>query len=126
MVIPAVFRPVRREWLGTPGRAFMKSRVMQRDVVKNLLGFMPFGFLLAWVLAPSRRVGAGGRFVIAILVAGGVSLAIEWAQAYLPSRHSSILDLALNTAGAALGAAPWLAVEGVRRLAASRSSPSSR
>ena len=42
---------------------------------------------------------------LAVIVGFGVSLAIEWLQAYLPSRDSSMRDLFANTLGTALGAA---------------------
>jgi hypothetical protein len=42
---------------------------------------------------------------LAVVVGFAVSLAIEWVQAYLPSRDSSLRDLFANTLGTAIGAA---------------------
>jgi hypothetical protein len=48
--------------------------------------------------------------VMAVVVGFAVSLAIEWVQAYLPSRDSSLRDLITNVLGSLIGAlaAAWL------------------
>ncbi len=73
------------------------------DLVANLLGYLPFGFLLVVALVRGGR-GAGSAALLA--VAGGtlLSLAMEVLQNYLPHRVSSNVDLALNALGTALGA----------------------
>lgn len=82
---------VRRDWF-------------RRDVALNLLGFVPFGFVLAW---------RGGRRGVAIAVASGLalSLVVELAQVAIPGRHSSAVDVISNTLGAFCGAALalWMA-----------------
>lgn len=72
------------------------------DVGINLLGYAPLGFLLALA---SLRSGAN-RFAItlATLSAALLSLLMETLQGYLPARVPSNVDLALNAAGAWLGA----------------------
>lgn len=72
------------------------------DVVSNVLGYMPLGFLLVLSALRSGRV----RFsvVIATLAAGALSLTMESLQGYLPVRVPSNVDLGLNIAGAWLGA----------------------
>jgi hypothetical protein len=45
---------------------------------------------------------------LAVAVAGSLSFVLEWTQMYLPSRVASVIDLATNTAGGALGALPAL------------------
>lgn len=78
------------------------------DVVSNLLGYAPLGFLLA--LSFLRRSGKpampSNRSAIAVatLVAAALSLCMEALQSYLPSRVPSNLDFALNTLGAFGGA----------------------
>ncbi|UCU94697.1 VanZ family protein [Hydrogenophaga taeniospiralis] len=77
------------------------------DVVSNFLGYAPLAFLLALSLL---RSGAGGwswllGFTLPLLLSFGV----ETLQNYLPMRVASNLDLALNGAGAMLGAtAAWV------------------
>ncbi|MGH0033242.1 MAG: VanZ family protein [Myxococcota bacterium] len=69
------------------------------DVWANLLGFVPFGFLLALLLRGRARA------VPTVTAAGfGLSLAIELAQSLSVARMSSLEDLALNTLGAFAGA----------------------
>jgi hypothetical protein len=74
------------------------------DVTVNLLGFIPFGFLIAIILGKSVRSKLT-VFLLATAVGFVLSFAIELAQAWIPSRDSSKLDLLLNTAGTAVGAA---------------------
>jgi VanZ family protein len=80
------------------------SRYWSRfDIVSNLLGYMPLG-----ALAFAGAVRSGWRAKLALLTAcaagAALSLSMETLQNYLPGRVPSSLDLALNTAGAALGA----------------------
>jgi len=72
------------------------------DVLANVLGYIPLGFLLALSALRSGR----GRWVfgLAVLPAGLLALAMETMQVYLPSRVPSNLDLLLNVAGAVFGA----------------------
>lgn len=69
------------------------------DILTNLLVYMPFGLLL--ILA-SRRRGVRA-IVLATVLGAGLSLSMEYIQAYLPSRVPSFMDLLLNTFGALAG-----------------------
>lgn len=72
------------------------------DVLSNVLGYMPLGFLLALA---ALRTGRGHKAVwLATLAAGGLSLLMETLQGYLPARVPSNIDFLLNLAGAWLGA----------------------
>jgi hypothetical protein len=74
------------------------------DIAVNILGFMPFGFI---VYTYRRLVKPDGRVrnVIWAVCAGALlSLAIELTQAWLPNRTSSINDIFTNTLGTFLGA----------------------
>jgi VanZ family protein len=73
------------------------------DIVSNVLGYAPLGFLLA--LSGLRSSGSGRKAVLrATLAGGGLSLLLEALQSYLPARVPSNVDFALNFAGAWLGA----------------------
>lgn len=72
------------------------------DVVANILGYVPLGFLLA---LSALRTGRGHYAVgLATLTAAVLSLAMESLQGYLPARVPSSVDLGLNVLGASLGA----------------------
>jgi VanZ family protein len=81
------------------------------DLIANVLGYIPLGFLLA--LSFLRR-GHVRHFVshpnpaalaVATFAGAALSLSMEMLQNYLPSRVSSNVDFALNVVGTLLGAA---------------------
>ena len=74
------------------------------DLVANLLGYLPFGFLLFVAFIRGGR-GADAAALLACAGATLLSFALEVLQNYLPHRISSNVDLALNAAGAVLGVA---------------------
>jgi glycopeptide antibiotics resistance protein len=63
------------------------------DVVENVVGFVPVGFVLGG-LGPVR----------AVLVAAGISMLAEISQLFMVDRNSSAIDVATNITGALLGA----------------------
>lgn len=72
------------------------------DVVSNVLGYAPLGFLLALARLRLRaRLSAVG---VAVVLAGMLSLGMEMLQSFLPMRVPSNLDALLNVLGALLGA----------------------
>ncbi|MEP7300779.1 MAG: VanZ family protein [Caldimonas sp.] len=72
------------------------------DLVSNLFGYLPFGFLVFVALIRGGR--APGRSAwIATALGTLLSLSLELLQNYLPQRVSSNVDLALNALGTALG-----------------------
>ncbi|GAB4405317.1 MAG: VanZ family protein [Rhodoferax sp.] len=73
------------------------------DVVANVLGYMPLGYWLALMLL--RRLAVAAAVGAAVLGGAVLSLGMETAQVYLPSRVPSNLDFVLNVLGTALGAA---------------------
>jgi VanZ family protein len=74
------------------------------DVISNVLGYLPFGFLLFVALI---RSGLRASVAAALACLGGtlLSLTMEALQNYLPHRVSSNVDLALNALGTAIGVA---------------------
>src|SRR4051812_43431290 len=87
------------------------------DLVVNVLGYIPFGFLAVAALQPRLRGAAA--FTAAAASAMALSLILEALQSYLPARIASNLDAICNVLGAAVGAvaavwyAPRLLEEGV-------------
>ena len=79
------------------------------DVVSNVLGYVPVGFLLTLsALRSGRTRNAVG---LATMVAFVLSLTMESLQSYLPARIPSNVDLGLNVLGAWLGASLAWAME---------------
>lgn len=101
--LPRWYRTLDPHWLRLrPGDA--DRAIDRRDAVLNALAFIPLGGLAARWLRGRRARGIRPLLGATALVAIA-SLGIETMQVWLPSRVSSALDLALNTAGAAAGAA---------------------
>ena len=97
------------------------SYVVASDVVLNILAYMPLGLLLTllWMGRAPRWVA----IVLSVTAGMLLSLSIEFAQAYLPTRISSIDDVLTNSIGTLAGAAiacmcgeRWLLSGELRRL----------
>jgi VanZ family protein len=79
------------------------------DLWSNLMGYTPFGLLLA---IGRLRSGArpGTALAVAVLVPAALSYGLEVLQTTLPTRHPSLKDFTMNGAGAAFGAVLALAL----------------
>ncbi len=73
------------------------------DIVANLLGYLPYGLFCVLAVYPRLR----GGYALAAAGASGalLSMLMEAAQSFLPTRVPSNLDVACNLAGALAGAA---------------------
>jgi len=85
----------------------LKGRnLLSLDSIINFIGFMPLGFtVLSLFLArgtPFKRAA-----MAALIFCFLVSLSIELAQAWIPSRSSDAVDVFFNTLGALFGIALW-------------------
>jgi VanZ family protein len=92
-------------WLPAP-------RSSRFDLWANFLAYQPLGLLLAvgWLRDGRSSLGA---LTLATLAGAGLSLAMEWTQILLPMRVPSRTDLALNGAGALVGAAVAGSLQGL-------------
>ena len=88
------------------------------DLVSNVLLFIPIGAFLTAALdgaqagggLPSVALAKAGRAAVPVLVAIAaclLSVAVEFAQAFVPYRTPSAVDVIAETLGAVLGAAAW-------------------
>ena len=74
------------------------------DVIINVLGFVPLGFLAMGLPAEMRRTGFWQSLGWVVAFCLCVSLCIEIVQYFLPGRSSSMVDVLTNTLGALVGA----------------------
>jgi hypothetical protein len=101
--IPALFEIPAKE-MSMPWKDFELNKKYFSDVIINLVGFMPLGFL---VFALLYRMGGYGRrhgMCITIFTGTMYSLFIELAQLFMPTRSSQLSDLVLNVLGTFGGA----------------------
>lgn len=66
-------------------------------VIENILLFIPYGFLVAWVFTPVRNV------VLCTVIGAVTSLGIEWLQLITGRGFFQTDDMVTNTIGAFLG-----------------------
>lgn len=100
--IPKHFAVPHKAMLASPLKEFKASWGYLKDVLLNVAGFVPLGFLLCAYFASTRS--RGKAIFCTILAAGTLSFVIEVLQAYIPRRLSGITDIITNTLGAAIGA----------------------
>jgi hypothetical protein len=101
LLIPSRFRVLRPSVLSFPWPLRPSDF---EDTAVNILGFLPFGFLLTAYLREVANCDRGRALGMAVVIGGLASLGIELLQVYLPSRDSSLLDLLNNVLGSGLGA----------------------
>lgn len=113
--LPASFSPLRRDLLDLPNAQDRTSAWFFNDFVRNVAGFLPFGFLLTLLARKERNFPAQALVILITLAGFALSMVIELIQVALPARHSSLTDVGFNTAGALLGvlcALLWLGRSG--------------
>ena len=82
----------------------------------NVAAFIPFGFFLAAFLASTNRFSAGRKVGLVTLAGFGLSLCIECIQLVFRVGVFELTDLALNTAGAVIGAGLSLFIHSIIQL----------
>ncbi len=119
--IPSKPKILQREILVLPVDAFRLKIDSIADIIINLVGFIPFGFVLFTTIIRFGSAFEKHGLLITVALCFMVSLTIELLQAWIPSRNSNMLDLVLNTLGAWLGAFAyrffdrWVYAAGIRR-----------
>ena len=116
LLIPSRYVVLKKTVLDASESALPRNWSATEDVVLNLVGFIPFGFLAFLYhrgASPARWLKAA---IMATLAGAMLSLVIEVGQVWLPTRDSSTRDLVCNTAGTCIGVllAVWLSGPGYR------------
>ena len=92
--------------LGAPPLAWLTTGWLRYstwfDIVTNVVGYLPFGFL--WTTVLQKRLGRAFAIPVVVVLGAVLSGTMETTQNYLPTRVPSNLDLSGNTIGALLGA----------------------
>lgn len=101
LYIPARFLIIRQTLLDPVWRAFKWTSGFWQDTVINVGGFIPFGRIFCAYFTVRRM---RSPMLSAVVFGAAVSLFIEVAQAYLPTRDSSMSDVITNALGSFLGA----------------------
>jgi hypothetical protein len=105
LYIPERYEVMDKYFLEPFWTEFSMSWSYWEAVLKNIVGFIPFGFCFYAYLAavfPFKRAG-----LVTVALGTGVSLTIEILQAFLPTRESGTTDLFTNTLGAWVGVASY-------------------
>jgi hypothetical protein len=107
LYIPSKYMVLEQIFLEPFWREFSLSRSYWDSALKNIIGFIPFGFCFCACLSAHKL----RRAALATVILGTlVSLAIEILQAYLPTRDSGTTDIFTNTLGTCIGAVVWTVI----------------
>jgi VanZ family protein len=72
-----------------------------RDILMNIAGFVPLGFLFYAYFSSGRSLPFPA--LVTVLTGFSISLGIEVSQSFLPDRNSDLLDIVTNTLGTVAG-----------------------
>ncbi len=112
LYIPDRYLVVKEVFLEPFWEEFRPSWGYWEDVLVNIAGFAPFGFLFCAYFSLAGRIKRPA--LVTILLGFAVSLTIESLQAFLPTRDSGTTDLITNTLGTCFGV--WLYQFNLRRV----------
>ncbi len=81
-----------------------RSKGAGRDIILNIMGFIPLGFFLCSLLLHLHEHDRAKVVFYTFFICFLISIFIEILQAWIPGRSSSMFDLVLNSFGAIIGA----------------------
>jgi VanZ like family/Concanavalin A-like lectin/glucanases superfamily len=102
LLIPTIYRVPHHSFLTPPWYEFYPGWDYFADLIRNIVGFMPFGFLICALLSlnPKRHHAILSSTLLGCLL----SFCIEVLQSFIPQRGSGVTDIITNTVGTTLGA----------------------
>jgi VanZ family protein len=103
LLIPTTFHVLKKSILLIPGKNLQLHPSAIKDIIVNVIGFIPLGFALSLFLYNLKYFSWRHIFIISIIFGGGISLAVELIQVYLPMRNSDLTDLICNELGTIFG-----------------------
>lgn len=103
ILLPGHIPVMKKKILVWPDFATVNPVLLFIDIVINILGFIPLGVVFPLFLESSGAKNFSGAMLASAILIPCFSLTIEIAQVWIPSRHSSSLDLILNTLGGMIG-----------------------
>jgi VanZ family protein len=95
---------LKKVFLAPPWRTFNPGALFSIDASLNFFGFLPLGAVLFGLLKAATRAQCRNGVLVVAGACFLVSLGLETVQAWIATRHSSLLDLFLNTLGGGTGA----------------------
>ena len=103
LAVPERYVIVDQVLLEPPWEEFYIGWSYWKNVVINIVGFIPMGYFFYIYMSSVRKVK---RATLATIIMGcALSLTVETLQAYLPTRQSGLTDVITNTLGTCLGVA---------------------
>ena len=109
--IPTRMHILEKRILAPPWIDLKLNKSFIQDFVINLVGFIPLGFILSATFIELGGTLKKRVILITVALCFAISLIIEVAQGWMPSRSSQILDLMLNTSGALIGTMAYGEIE---------------
>jgi VanZ family protein len=101
LYIPRRFAVLHQQFLEPFWKEFQPKASYWKDILVNVVGFIPLGFFFCAYWSSVRPIKHAGLTTVVLGLA--VSLTIEVLQSYLPTRDSGTTDLITNTFGTFLG-----------------------
>lgn len=105
LCIPEKYKVMNKVFLEPVWTELMTSRGYWEAAIKNVVGFIPFGFCFYMYMVTQPRIRR--PMVATIALGAAASLMIEILQAFLPTRESGITDIITNTLGTSMGVASY-------------------
>jgi VanZ family protein len=121
LVIPETVTLLKHKVLDASSFRINSSNTLD-DILINFFGFMPFGFLLVALMMriPMGFSNNGYKTIfllfVTFLCAFLFSFIIEYSQAWLVTRHSSLRDLYINTVGGVGGAIVYVITLKIKKI----------